>query len=388
VREPLALLMLGVLGALVIVLANVLARRRGSLGSLSRQFTIGIGLAFGVTVVGVGVWLSLMIVVPTDLWRTTLALVYAGALASYVVWTFMRGVKHDLDAVRDRLEEVGAGRPPGSPVDVAGLDEVAELAASTNRMIEQLAEREAERDRADQARRDLVAAVSHDLRTPLTSLHLIAQAMEDGLLDDAARQRYSREMTVHVQSMSALVDDLFELSRLAAGAIEWTMRRVALDELVLETVDAMRTQADAGGVEVSAQVPADIGPAHANPEGVQRVLFNLIQNAIRHTPADGSVTVQAQAAGSSIEIEVADTGVGIDPSERERIFEPFFRGGDDRSRTTRGSGLGLAICRAIVEQHGGRIWLVPSEQGTRVRFSLPRASGGAPSRTPTGAGYL
>jgi signal transduction histidine kinase len=253
-------------------------------------------------------------------------------------------------------------------------------------MIKQLSEREAERDRSDQARRDLVAAVSHDLRTPLTSLHLIAQAMEDDLLDDAARQRYSREMTLHVQSMSALVDDLFELSRLSAGAIEWTMRRVPLDELVRETVDAMRTQADAGGVEVNAAVPGDIGPAHANPEGVQRVLFNLIQNAIRHTPADGSVTVLAEAAGGSIEIEVADTGVGVAPAERERIFEPFFRGGDDRSRTTRGAGLGLAICRAIVEQHGGRIWLVPSERGTRVRFSLPRATGGAPARTPTGAG--
>ena len=315
-----------------------------------------------------------MIVVPRDAWRTGLALVYAGGLASYAVLTFARGVKSDLDAVRDRLEEVGAGAPQGGPVDVSGGDEIAELAASANRMIEQLAAREHERDQADQARRDLVAAVSHDLRTPLTSLHLIAQAMEDDLLDDAARQRYSREMTVHVQSMSALVDDLFELSRLAAGAIEWTMRQVPLDELVLETVDAMRTQADAGGVLVSASVPGDIGPAHANPEGVQRVLFNLIQNAIRHTPADGSVTVLAEATGGAIEIEVADTGVGVDPAEAARIFEPFFRGGDDAARTTRGSGLGLAICRAIVEQHGGRIWLVPSEAGTRVRFSLPRSA--------------
>ena len=116
------------------------------------------------------------------------------------------------------------------------------------------------------------------------------------------------------------------------------------------------------------------------------MLFNLVQNAIRHTPADGSVTVTAQDAGDRVEIEVADTGSGIGPSDREHVFEPFFRGGDEAARTRSGAGLGLAISRAIVEAHGGRIWLEPSEGGARVRFSLPRRGPGegSPRAVPSG----
>jgi len=103
------------------------------------------------------------------------------------------------------------------------------------------------------------------------------------------------------------------------------------------------------------------------------VLFNLIQNAIRHTPADGSVVVRAQPAGDAVEIEVSDTGDGIAATDRERVFEPFFRGGAQAARPSNGAGLGLAISRAIVEAHGGRIWLEDAPRGTRIRFSLPSA---------------
>ena len=108
--------------------------------------------------------------------------------------------------------------------------------------------------------------------------------------------------------------------------------------------------------------------AQANAEKVQRVLFNLIQNAIRHTPADGSVTVRARNAGGGVEIEVADEGEGIAPADGERVFDAFYRG--DESRSEDGAGLGLAISRAIVEAHGGRIWLEDAPPGTRVRFTL------------------
>jgi len=121
-------------------------------------------------------------------------------------------------------------------------------------------------------------------------------------------------------------------------------------------------------------VPAGLGPAEAHPEQLRRVLLNLIQNAIRHTPADGSVTVSAEAADGRLEVEVADTGDGIAAPERDRVFEPFFRGGTEAARTRSGAGLGLAIARAIVEAHGGRIWLADSPGGTRVRFSLRPAT--------------
>ncbi len=118
----------------------------------------------------------------------------------------------------------------------------------------------------------------------------------------------------------------------------------------------------------------DTGPvaAHANPERLQRVLFNLIQNAIRHTPPDGSITVRAASVDGAVRVEVRDTGSGIPAADRDKVFEPFYRG--DRARTDAGAGLGLAICSAIVEAHGGRIWLGDAPDGTAVCFSLPVAA--------------
>jgi signal transduction histidine kinase len=135
----------------------------------------------------------------------------------------------------------------------------------------------------------------------------------------------------------------------------------------------MRPAAAAKHVAVETAVNGELATARANPEKLQRVLFNLIQNAIRHTPADGSVTVAAESHGERVEVEVADTGEGVAVSDRARLFEPFFRGGERVARSGDGTGLGLTICRAIVEAHGGEIWLAESPRGTRVRFSLPSA---------------
>jgi signal transduction histidine kinase len=242
-------------------------------------------------------------------------------------------------------------------------------AAAAEQMSARLAEHEETRAASEKARGDLIAAISHDLRTHLTSLQLLVQGIDDGVLDPG---RELNEIGMHASSLAGMVDDLFELTRLEAGDIQWSMQRVRLDELVKETVEAIRLQAAAKGIAVETRVPGGLGSAVANPEKLQRVLFNLIQNAIRHTPADGSVTVAAEAADQSIEIEVADTGEGIAGHDRDRVFEPFFRG--DASRASGGSGLGLSICRAIIEVHGGRIWLAEGGGGTRVRFTLPRAS--------------
>ncbi|HYC81433.1 MAG TPA: ATP-binding protein, partial [Solirubrobacterales bacterium] len=211
-------------------------------------------------------------------------------------------------------------------------------------------------------------AVSHDLRTPITALGLLATAIDDEVVEDAKRREYAARMNTHVRALGALIDDLFELSRLQAGDLRWSMARVQLGELVGETVEAMRRD-DAARLVVD--VPGDLALARAAPEQIQRVLFNLIQNAIRHTPADGSVTVRARPNGGEVEVEVTDDGEGIPTGAGERVFEAFYRG--DASRGEDGAGLGLAISRAIVEAHGGRIWLEDAMPGTRVRFTLPAA---------------
>ena len=239
--------------------------------------------------------------------------------------------------------------------------------------ISALAQRERERAAAEAARRRLVAAVSHDLRTPIASLRLLVEAIDDGIVDEPTRRRYISTMGTHIHSLSAMIDDLFELSRIEAGDIDWSIRQVELGGLVDETVSAMAPEAGARGVRISSELGGDPLPAQADPERIQRVLFNLIRNAIRHTPADGSVTVKVESGPREIEVEVADSGPGIAAEDREHVFDAFFRGGDDASRDSDGAGLGLAVSRAIVETHGGRIWLAPAGQGTRVRFSLPRS---------------
>jgi signal transduction histidine kinase len=230
---------------------------------------------------------------------------------------------------------------------------------------------ERSRRQIEKARRQLVASVSHDLRTPLASLRLLVESVDDGVATGETRDRYLREMRTHVEVLTALIDDLFELSRIEAGEISWTMRQVEMRELIDDTVAAMRAPAEARGVALAVELPAGEVLASANAEKLQRVLFNLIQNAIRHTPADGSVTVRARSAAGRVEVEVADDGEGIPTGEGARLFEAFYRG--EGARSGEGAGLGLAISRAIVEAHGGRIWLEGAAPGTRVRFTLRAA---------------
>jgi len=234
-----------------------------------------------------------------------------------------------------------------------------------------LAMEERSRREIEAARRQLVAAASHDLRTPLASLRLLVESIDDGVATGETRERYLAEIRTHVGVLSDLVDDLFELSRIEAGDISWTMRQVELNDLIGDTVAAMRAPAEQRGVKLAAELPAGHVVAEANAEKVQRVLFNLIQNAIRHTPADGSVTVRARSASDGVEVEVVDSGEGIAAVDGDRVFDAFYRG--DAARGEEGAGLGLAISRAIVEAHGGKIWLEDGMPGTRVHFTLKAA---------------
>jgi signal transduction histidine kinase len=343
---------------------------RSSVGSLSHQFTLVVAIAVAPVLVALVIVSALMVLSDHEAVLVAAIVVAAGVLAAVGAKLVANGILHDVETVRDGLQAVGQGERRVA-IQTTASDELAELARAANAMISDLRAEEAARDQSDRARRDLVAAVSHDLRTPITSLRLLAEAVGDDIVvDPETRRAYLTRMRTHIDALSTLIDDLFELSRLEAGDISWSLERVPLHELVEETVEAMRLQAEAKGVAVVANVPDELAPARANPEKLQRVLFNLIQNAIRHTPADGSVVVRAEPVASGIEVEIEDTGDGIAPEDRERVFTAFYRAGVDAARTGDGAGLGLAVSRAIVEAHGGRIWLADGTEGTRVRFSL------------------
>ena len=336
---------------------------------LRARFDVVVGVAVGVVLATVLAAAQLMFVSKHDALIVSAIVVAAALVALRAGRVASARVVREVGQIRDALTAVGAGERDRRVVAGAAA-ELAELADAVTRMIGQLAQEETRRDAADSARRRLVASISHDLRTPLAALRLMLAAIEDEVVDERTRTRYLATMHTHVRALGSMIDDLFELSRLEAGDLDWSIRQVELPELVDETVAAMRVEAEAKGVDVAAELGALPSPARADPERLQRVLFNLIQNAIRHTPADGSVTLRAERAGDWVEIEVADTGAGIPPEDRERLFEPFVRGENDGERGT-GAGLGLVISRAIVEAHGGRIWLADSEVGTRVRFVIP-----------------
>jgi signal transduction histidine kinase len=352
---------------------NPAARVRRWAGTLPRQLALTVAIAVAPVLVTVVVIGLLMVLSGHDVVLIAAIVLAAGALAAVAAKLLAGGIIGDVESIRDGLEAVGAGERDVK-ISTAARDELAQLADAANAMIERLRSAETARHQSDAARRDLVAAVSHDLRTPITSLRLLAEAVGDDVVDGDLRRGYLQRMRTHIDVLSNLIDDLFELSRLEAGDIRWSLERVPLAELVGETVEAMRLEAEAKGVSVNVEVADALAPAHANPEKLQRVLFNLIQNAIRHTPADGSVVVRAETVADRVEIEVADNGDGIAPEERDRVFTAFYRGGVDAARSGGGAGLGLAVSRAIVEAHGGEIWLPDASVGTRVRFSLPAAA--------------
>jgi signal transduction histidine kinase len=352
-----------------LIAAHTAARHRGQL-RLSQQFGLASGAALGTILAATVAAAILMFVSDQDAVMICVITVFAGVVAVRSAQLLGSRVLADVERLRSGLDAVAEGRRDVR-VHSGGTDELARLAAAADAMVARLAAEESRREAAERARRDLVAAASHDLRTPIASLRLMSDAIGDNLVDEHTRHRYHHAMQTNIEALSTLIDDLFELSSLEAGEITWSMKHVQLAELIDEAVAAMRPQALAKRVAVRAELHEPIAPARADPEKLQRVLFNLIQNAIRHTPADGSVTVRAEGSPTGVEIEVADTGHGVDPADRARVFEAFYRAGPDKSRSTPGAGLGLAISRSIIEAHGGRIWLESEGVGTQVRFSLP-----------------
>jgi signal transduction histidine kinase len=204
------------------------------------------------------------------------------------------------------------------------------------------------------ARVQLVAWASHDLRTPIANVQAMLEAVEDGL---AASEEYLPALRDQARALALLVDDLFELARLDAGALTLELREARLDNLVRGCLDGLAAEAHARGVRLDSDVHGLT--VRCAPDKVERVLFNLLTNALRHTPSDGSVAVRAHAGSAEVEVSVEDTGDGLG------------RGNDIAVGR---AGLGLSIARGLVEAHGGRIWAEDRpEGGARVSFTLPAA---------------
>jgi signal transduction histidine kinase len=257
-------------------------------------------------------------------------------------------------------------------VPISGRDEVSALAESFNQMASQLQVADEKQRELEGMRTNLIAWVSHDLQTPLASMRAILEALSDRVVEDPETvHRYLNTAQRDVRSLSALIDDLFQMAQLDAGGIPLEKENASLADLISDTLESFSALASQQGITLEGSAEADVDPVRMDTQRIGRVLNNLIGNALRHTPAGGQVKVHARRAGSGVEVTVRDSGEGIRPEDLSNIFESFYRGEKSRSRATGGAGLGLAIARGIVNAHGGEIHVESQPGNTRFIFTLP-----------------
>ncbi len=311
---------------------------------------------------------------PGDLHLLVLLLVCFLAISLGLGAIIAVGIARNLENLREAARKIARGDFT-TKVRLRSRDELSDLATAFNRMSSELGDA-FQRERAVEAgRRDLVAAISHDLRTPLSSIRIMLEAIGDGVVqDDSTIRQYHAAMGDQVKRLSHLIDDLFELSRLDCGELTFERCDVNMGELLTETVESMRPSAADRGLQLNLERTYG-GNALVDPDQLQRVVVNLIQNAIQHTPSGGTIDVDLRQQDSEIAVEVRDSGVGISAEDTEHIFERFYRGEKSRTRgETNGAGLGLAIAKAIVEAHSGRIWVHRApDRGSSFVFTLPTA---------------
>jgi signal transduction histidine kinase len=219
------------------------------------------------------------------------------------------------------------------------------------------------------ARRQLVAWASHDLRTPVAAMKAMIEALSDGL---ARPDEYMPVLHEQIDGLALLIDDLFELACIDTGSLTLELHTTGLGEIVDTCLRAVDAEARIRNVRLESSIDAAAPDVTIAPDKVERVLLNLLTNALRHTPSDGSIAVTVRPAESSVQVAVEDTGDGL-PTGAEQIFQGFWKADNARSRRDGGgAGLGLAIARGLVEAHGGTIWAEAGKRGgARVVFALP-----------------
>ncbi len=245
----------------------------------------------------------------------------------------------------------------------AGPRELAELGRAFNEMAQNLEE-------LFNARRELVAAASHDLRTPIASITAMLEAIEDGL---AKPEEYLSDLRDQSQRLGALVEDLFDVARIDAGALAYELQVVPLEPIVNSCLRTIAAQARAKNVRLERR--GENACASCAPQQVERVLLNVLTNALHHTPSDGTIAVVLDRERDSVRITVEDSGSGVTAETARRMFDRFWRGDPSRNRTTGGGGLGLTIARGLVESQGGRMSAGSNALGgASVSFTLRSAA--------------
>ncbi|MGH2905251.1 MAG: HAMP domain-containing sensor histidine kinase [Solirubrobacterales bacterium] len=281
------------------------------------------------------------------------------AVAVVAAIALLRGIAEPLESLNEAARQVAEGDLSARAAHT-GLAETDELANTFNSMAESI-------ESLFDARRQLVAWASHDLRTPLASMQAMLEAIEDGVSTSA---EYLPAMRTQVARLSGLVDDLFELAMIDASALTLEYEDVRVGDLIVNCVSGFARDAEAAGVKLTTEISSPELVIACAPDKIERVVMNLLTNALRHTPSDGAVAITADGVDGDVRVTVNDSGRGLGNDESEHVFDHFFRG--DAARSTPGAGLGLAIAKGLVEAHGGTIFAGNNDNGgAAFSFTLP-----------------
>ena len=310
-----------------------------------------------------------MFMQPRDLRLLIVLLVYFLVIAIGLATIVSLKITSPLHALATAARSIGAGALHTHVELVASRDEVFEVTMAFNRMANELVQAGTREQTLQEGRRHLIAAISHDLRTPLAGVRLTLEGIRDGLIrDDASIIRGLNE----IDHLGRLIEDLFELSQLEEGRVRLERELVNMQELVAASVDQLRPLADERKVTLAVSFSDGQPDIVSDPVQVQRVITNLVQNGIQHTASGGEVRVSAHQSDSDFIMQVVDTGTGITPSDLPYIFDYFYRADEAREQKPDGAGLGLSIAKAIVESHGGTLRVEGrSGQGARFTVTLP-----------------
>jgi len=345
-----------------------------------RDSAVVVALTPVLTVVVASIVATIAMFLSTEQFGVLVATVlFAGCGGVVTSLVLARSIMRGSNALRAAAGALSRGEPYVAPAGTpsAELDALArDLEIAHARLHEA---RVKERD-IEESRRELIAWVSHDLRTPLAGIRAMAEALEDGVVSsDGDRALYHQRIRVEVDRLARMVDDLFELSRINAGALSLSLERLALPDLVRDAVATAWPVAHAKGVNLTSfanQTPL----VDVDPHALRRVVGNLLGNAIRHTPYDGSVAVETGDDGEFAFLAVSDECGGIPPAEIGNVFDVAYRGSSARTpRPDGGAGLGLAIARGIVEAHEGHITAENVGLGCRFTIKIPLSRSGVRS---------
>lgn len=360
---------------LMSVVVAYLGYRSGWMSHSPRiRWTLAAGYTFAGLLAFMNVWITarMMFLNQHDLMLATILLVFSTGIAVVVGIFLSETITRRIQQLNDAASQVAKGQL-NTRLPTTGRDEMAQLAKSFNGMVAQLETAERKKAEVETLRRNLVAWAGHDLRTPLTSIRAIVEALADGLVEDEdTRQRYLRTAQADIKSLSHLIDDLFEMSQIDAGGLKMNLGMGYIGDLVSDTLERFSEQARQKNIRLEGKIRPEIDPVQMDEKRIGRVLANLIANALRHTAPEGIVQVTVERSAQDLQVIVQDNGEGIQPEDLPYVFEQFFRGEKSRNRSTGGSGLGLAIAKGIVEAHGGQIGIESQIGiGTKVWFTLP-----------------